>query len=358
MSTPFASLLGLWNELRAGHHPLPTVTAIPPENCRPGAAAGSPITRDQMYFTIRINEMHLADNRQWFTIYDPLIVVVAEFNHGGERIVVPTVIGPNLIRKQDAADQPRHGVVLLDTRVTGPHPYRGGDVDLSVAFYQVRRADHVRSLLKVVDGLSAALGAPGELPLVAKAGGALLEGVEGLLGLEETVYLAGHRISIANTPLDPFSAGFSALVAPPAPNDLSALRVEDRRLCIAATDGTTSPYRQSDFVLLSIAASEARGDENLLPFYRLKTEGLAALWDGEDGLKRGKANLIAAYQEMRRSPDVTAAEAGRLFAQWLEEFAAEKDRVERVHSMPAVERKVEPNPLARDLDDAMRRLAL
>ena len=56
--------------------------------------------------------------------------------------------------------------------------------------------------------------------------------------------------------------------------------------------------------------------------------------------------------------DVTAAEAGRLFAQWPEEFAAEKELVERVHSMPAVPRKVEPSPLARDLDDAMRRLAL
>jgi hypothetical protein len=302
--------------------------------------------------------MHLAENRQWFTVYDPLVVVVAEFNHGGERIVVPTVIGPNLIRKQDGADQPRHGVVLLDTRVTGPHPYRGGDVDLSVAFYQVRQTDHVRSLLKVVDGLSAALGGPGELPLVAKAGGALLEGVEGLLGLQETVYLAGHRISLANTPLDPFTTGFSALVAPPAPHDLSALRVQDRRLYTVAADGAVRPYRESDFALLSISGSDARGDENLLPFYHLKTEGLAALWDGEDGLKRGKANLIAAYQEMRRSPDVTTAEAGRLFAHWLEEFAAEKDLAERVHSMPAVPRKVEPDPLARDFDDAMRRLAL
>ena len=44
MNAAFASLLGLWGELRAGHHPLPTVTAIPPEHCTPGAAAGSPIS--------------------------------------------------------------------------------------------------------------------------------------------------------------------------------------------------------------------------------------------------------------------------------------------------------------------------
>ena len=48
------------------------------------------------------------------------------------------------------------------------------------------------TLLKVVDSLSASLGGPGELQAIAKIGGALLEGVEGLLGLKETTYLADH----------------------------------------------------------------------------------------------------------------------------------------------------------------------
>ena len=74
------------------------------------------------------------------------------------------------------------------------------------------------------------------------------------------------------------------------------------------------------------APSKTRGDENLLPFYPLKVDALTAAWDGEDGVKRGKANLIAAYQQMRRSPDVTVAEASRLFDTWLQEFEAEKKR--------------------------------
>ena len=75
-------------------------------------------------------------------------------------------------------------------------------------------------------------------------------------------------------------------------------------------------------------------------------------------MKRGKANLIAAYQQMRRSPDVTAAEAARLFDAWLREFDAEKKRAEQVRSMPVVRHEAEPDPLARDLNDALRRLAL
>ena len=75
-------------------------------------------------------------------------------------------------------------------------------------------------------------------------------------------------------------------------------------------------------------------------------------------MKRGKANLITAYQQMRRIPDVTAAEATRLFDTWLQEFDAEKKRAEQVRSMPVVRHVAEPDPLARDLNDALRRLAL
>jgi hypothetical protein len=357
MSGIFDSVVSAWNEVRSGHQPLPTVSTVPSGRCRPAGTAGYSINRDQMYFTVRINQMHLAENRQWWTVYDPLVVVVAEFNHGQERIAVPSVIGPNLIRKQTPSDQPRFGVVLLDTRVTGPHPYRGGDVDVSVGFYRVQRANHARALLKVVDSLSASLGGPGGLQAIAKTGGALLEGVEGLLGLQETTYLAGHRISLATSPLDPFTAGFSALIVPPAPEDSCSLHVDDRRLYVA-TDGDSRPYRGSDFVLLSIAGSVDRGDENLLPFYPLKVDALTSLWDGEEGVKRGKANLIAAYQQMRRSPDVTTAEASRLFDAWLQEFESERKRAEQVRSMPVARHEAKPDPLSSDLDDAVRRLAL
>jgi hypothetical protein len=347
----------VWNELRAGRQPLPTVATIPPERCSPANTAGYSIIRDQMYFTVRINEMHLTENRQWWTVYDPLVVVVVEFNHAQNRVAIPSVIGPDLIRKQASSDQSRYGSVLLDTRVTGPHPYRGGDVDVSVSFYEVQRANHARSLLKVVDSLSSSLGGAGDLPLIAKTGVALLEGVEGLLGLEETTYLAGHRISMAISPLDPFTAGFSALVAPPGPANDASLRVEERRLYVEADDGAR-PYCDSDFVLVSVTGTGARGDENLLPFYPLKVDALSAVWDGDDGVKRGKANLIAAYQQMRRSPDVTATEASRLFDAWLVEFEAEKRRAEQVRAMPVASHERKPDPVAQNLNEAVRRLAL
>jgi hypothetical protein len=92
----------------------------------------------------------------------------------------------------------------------------------------------------------------------------------------------------------------------------------------------------------------------------LKVEALKALWDGEEGAKRAKANLMVAYQQMRKSPDVTAADVGRLFDLWLQEFETERARLERIRSMTAQEqtRAQKPSSVTRDLVEVARRLAL
>jgi hypothetical protein len=352
MTGMFSPLVRLWSTLKAGHVPLPEVKTLSPDRCLPANSAGYPILRDKMYFEIRVNQLYLAENRKWWAEFDPLVVVVVEFSYGNGHAVLPVIIGPNLIRRQSNSDQALHGVVLQDVRVIGPHPYRGGDVDLSVSFYKVERTNHAAGLLKVIDELSATLGAPGEMLVAAKVGGALLQGVESLLGMKESIYLSGHRLSLAPSPLDPMKASFSALVVPPVQADMSSLCVRDRRLFLQ-----DAPYTASDFVLLSVSGKTERGDENMLPFYSLKTEGLAAIFDGDEGLKRGKALLLSGYQQMRKGPDVTKEEAGRLFEDWANEFEVEKKRLERMRSMPANERKKVPGSDDGELDDAVRRLA-
>lgn len=354
MSNIFDPVVALWKSLSTGRLPLPMVAFIPAQSCEPAGSAGYPIRRDEMYFTIRINEFHLAENREWWSVYDPMVLVVCEFGYGKDRIAVPTVIGPNLIQKKNPGDQPRHGVVLLDARVTGPHPFRGGDIDLSVALYKVKRVDYARNFLKAVDTLSTALGDLGQMQAVAKTGGALLEGVEAILGLPETEFLAGHRVSMASSPVKPLAAGSSALITPTVPS-LSNLVVINDRLHLKS-DGAIKPYRSSDFVLLSIAGSESRGD-SLLPFYQMKTDALMALWDGEGGNDRAKANLIAAYQQMRKSTDMTELECGRLFDAWLAEFENEKKRVTQVRAMPLEQRSPEIGATIKDLNNASLRVS-
>jgi hypothetical protein len=353
MPSLFDPIVRTWLDWRSGTVPLPDVTNIPPARCAPPGAAGATISRDGMYFTVRVNQMHLAENRHWWALYDPLVVMTVAFNHGNERVATPVAIGPNLIERQNPADQARHGVVLRNLLVTGPHPYRGGDVDISLAFYRIRRTDHARSLLNVVDKLASSLGGPGEMAVSLRFAGALLDGVEALLGLPGSEYLAGQRIAVATSPLDPLTAQFTALLAPPVPPQ-EQLQVREAQL--ERIGGL--PYRDSDFVLWSITGLNDRGDENLLSFYPQKVEAIAAVFDGEDGVKRAKAGLLAAYQQMRCSPDVTAAEAGRLFDAWLSEFDEEKKRLERTRPMPIDAPPAESSPLADEFAGALRRLDL
>ena len=353
MKSLFEPAIRTWQGWRGGSTPLPEIAAIPPERCEPAGSAGTVIRRDRMYFTVRLNEMHLAENRQWWAVYDPLVVITVGFNHGGARVTVPAIIGPDLIRRQSPEDQPRFGVVLRNVRVTGPHPYRGSDIDVSLAFYRLQRTDHARSLLNIVDGIASSLGAPGEMATALRFGGALLDGVGALLGLRDTEFLAGQRISLATSAVDPLTQQYCALVAPPAPA-ADALHVRTARL----TTEAGAPYQESDFVLWSVTGQEQRGDENLLPFYPLKMQAIAAVFDGEDGVKRAKANLLAAYQQMRTSPDVTIAEAGLLFDAWLNEFEAEKQRLERTRAMPVQPHAPAPDAMAIELGDVVRRLRL
>jgi hypothetical protein len=92
-----------------------------------------------MYFTVRLNQMHLAENRQWWVTFDPLVVIVTEFNYDAKYIAIPQIVGPGLIPDPESAGAPKYGSVIEDILVAGPYPYRGGDVVISARFYRLQR---------------------------------------------------------------------------------------------------------------------------------------------------------------------------------------------------------------------------
>jgi hypothetical protein len=357
MSELLTGAASAWRQIRDGKMPLPVAEKIPDKHCFPAGVAGYPVFRDKMYFSIRVNEMYLRENFKWLTAYDPLVVVVVEFNYGKTRVVIPRIIGPDLITRHIPSGQPQHGTVLENTLVTGPHPYRGGDVDISIGFYRIERINYGRSLLKLVENLSGLFGVA-QLSMIVQTGKALLEGLQGVLGLEQTAYLAGHRISAAPSPLQPFSAGFSALIVPPTSQKPSDMLVRDGRLYVKNADGVEARYTESDFVLMSVTGSQERQDEKLFPFYELKVKALAALMDGDDGLKRAKANLIAAYQQMRESEDLTGVEVGTLFDSWLRDFELEEERITKIRALPYNASEPTLDPFVADLNNVVGRLAL
>ena len=126
-----------------------------------GGCGRPEIVRDRAYFKLYINELFLAEGRNWWATYDPVVLVITEFVYDKGRISVPMIVGPNMIQ-QKMGSLP-HGVVLHDTRVAGPYPFRGGPVAVTVILYKVKHHDYARSLLRFVESVSSAVGVPADL---------------------------------------------------------------------------------------------------------------------------------------------------------------------------------------------------
>jgi hypothetical protein len=330
-----------WNVVRQGSTPVPTVEMISSERCFPEESAGYLIKTDQMYFTVRVNQMHLAANRKWWVTYDPLVVVVVEFDYGDKRVAIPKIVGPALIPDPVQGGAPEHGVIVEDTLIVGPHPYRGGDVTLSVRFYRLQRDDLVRSILATVGTLSKAVANLKELESAIAIGSAILDGLEGLLRLKTTVCLAAFRNSLAPAVHRPFRAQSGVLVTPPAPSNISDLRVVSGRLHIDTPAGVV-PYRDSDFVLLSVEGIERR--EDLKPFSSRKVEALKALNDGKDGSIRAKSLLLTVYNDMLDSPDMTVDQADEVYSTWRSELV-KRERL--VNSRQSLSKETAKPPVGR-----------
>ena len=355
MSEFLRGLLDQWERIRTGSVPLPSVAMIPPDRCSPTGSAGYRIQPDKMYFTVQVNEMHLAANRQWWAKFDPLVVIVTEFNYGTKRIAIPKIVGPELIPDPTNGGKPMHGIVLEDTLVAGPHPYRGGDVVISVQFYQVVRDDFVRSLLRTVSSISKLAANLHDLDAMVAIGGAILTGVEGLLGLATTTCLAAYRGSLAPSLIRPFSAQFSALLTPPVLPDLAVLSVCDGRL-VADADVAPVPYRGSDFVLISVEGMKDRDDLNQLPFNARRLAALKALREGRDGITRAKGILTTGYGEMLESPDMTSGQADRVFEVWRQELSARKSELEKMRALSQAEHEPALDPNTTRLNEAVHLL--
>lgn len=329
MTSTLDRLSALFQRARSGHVPPPVVADLPPAACAPPGVAGADIRRDRDYLTVTVHELALAQNQQWWTRYDPLVVAITELIHGGQRVCIPAIVGPETIRSLQPDAAVPAGIVLRDTPVAGPFPYRGGAVALTVMLYRVKVGDHAQRLLGVLEGISKAIGVK-EVETAARMGGALVSGLEALLDLQDTVPVAGQRTVQDGDGFRGFRTGFSALVAPPGV-DAATLRVIDGgRLHLAADDGTR-PADGLDYVLCGIQARPRRGEIATLPFARLLEGARAAAAAGDDeGWQRARAGLLSAYQQMVASPDLTANDADQILSEWREKLVSTRKSAKEV----------------------------
>ncbi len=270
---------------------------------------GERIERDEHYFSLWVNQLYLDKGNLAWAEYDPTVLFVTDYMYAGERVTVPYVIGPAMIKNTPGPIP--HGFLINDIKVAGPVPFKGGNIGITVILYAMKRTDFARELLKIVQGLSSAVGAPADIATLLKVGVSLIDGIEAAVGLGETRSIVGHRREINTSSRMGLRSFFSALSNDASFNDRS-LQIKSGRLLLNE-DGRAMPYSGSDFVLYSLVGSETRGDDQLLGLEKLRKSAMRdAAGKSDDEWQRAKSTMATLYQELVSSDDLTLAEANQL----------------------------------------------
>lgn len=277
-----------------------------------------PFKTDEHYFQVKVNELYLRQVREWLDTYDPMVLVVSEFTyiselaHRGKEEVVPFVVGPMVVEKRVGMKMPA-GMVLSDTRVAGLHPYRGGRLALTLVLCRVKRESYARKMLQIVEGAANILDFSTQVSAYLKVADIVLDGVEALLGSQDTQPLIGSRREF-----DPAKQGFFALINKTESEiDKDELWVHDRQLLQGRSLVDAQPFREADYVLYNILQTQGRDDVSTLPFYpkwvQVQKE---ALGNTKRHMKSALSKMSSLHADLMLSPDLTNTHADKLSRDW------------------------------------------
>jgi len=214
--------------------------------------ASQTIDFDEAYFVVRMKEMYLGRLRLLWRKYYPVLHGFTSYAGEEEHAIA----GPGQL--QDLGDVNLDRVVVLNYRLTGPTPYKGGEVSILVGLYSVPGQDAAKALISTI-GTLAALAGP-EATSGAKVAEVVKDGVDSILGLGDTKLQLGIRDSFFPNG-NPIRSGYHVgIAAPTGEVDVSQLWVKEGRLVKGEDPLASRPYEDADYMVLSIERLDRRDD--------------------------------------------------------------------------------------------------
>jgi hypothetical protein len=299
----------LWGKVKHSPAILPTHRAIPSSHV--DKKEGEPFRRDQHYFVVRVNQIFLKYDRQFWTTYAPMALFVSEFDYDEDDKVVPFVVGPGMLEK-NKIELPS-GFIFSDTKVAGIHPYKGGGLKLTVILYRVKRTDLAKSMLKVIEKFASVVDLSQTLATYIKIANALVETVAEVVGSDgDNQPIIGLRKEF--DAVEGFAPGYFALIdSGNAKIDVNKLWVKENELLFGDSLEMAAPFTDANYVLYSIKQTTSRDDFTRLGFYKQWKVALAeSLTKDQEKWTSAKANWIALCQMMELSPDLVKPQADAL----------------------------------------------
>jgi hypothetical protein len=341
---------GWWENMKSAEAKTRAHFPIDRSHADDGAKLGLPFKDKQHYFQVIVHEMFLAKAREWFVHYDPMVVAAATYEYDTKVETVPFVAGPSMLN--DFGRETPSGMIFRDTPVSGLNPYQGGAFTLTLVLYKVQRKNNADKLLRLVEGVSKSLDPSNTLAAYLKVAGAIVDGVEAILGLDETVPLLGYRVTFNPQIGKDMTPDYWVLIDDDSASKSmkpDGFRVRGSRLFEVNAQGKEQEYRDHDFVLFRIAQGNKRNDERTLPFYPLWTAAQDFAARGDDEFwKEAKAHFGTLRRSLLKSPDLTKPDYERFRTEYFEEL-------KKVRKQSVEEATLAPEPVC-DEEKELRRI--
>jgi hypothetical protein len=304
---------------------------------------------NQHYLQVIVNQMWLAEKRNWWKQFDPMVLVVTSYIYGTEVKSVPMMVGPKIFKEysEDVAG----GSIIRNAPVSNLHPYKGGSVSLQVIFNKVEHKNNSDRLLKALESItSAASPVAPTIPFSSylKMADGVMGGMEILFDIPQTKPVIAYSETKNPQIKQIFKPEYLVLIDAPVmtKEEEAKFKIVDSQLHYEDEKEGLIPYKKNDFVLLQIAQGDHRTDEEILPFYTtwlearrlgLQSRNVDALW------KEAKDHFNTVKIALYESPDLTKSDVKFYYDQFFQEL-----KEIRLNAAAAATLKAEEFPIGDD----------
>lgn len=291
----------MWSKLVRTESQDGAYVTIPPARVLGAAPATTRFLPHRSYFEIRLKHMLLQDQREYFREFIPLASFNTEFLFGGERVNTPLVVGPSMLSNVQRVSQGDR-VEFLNTRLVGPCPYEGDDLELFAGLFRLTTNDWAKQALSLLEVLTKTFDTS-KLSSAIKLASPLASGIEGFFGMKDVEFRLGKHLSFSapsielrDGQLQPVHVALLRLPRAQLNTEQAArFWVREGRLCYGASEAELEPFTGCDFLLLDISPLAARSDYSSFDFHRKhwrKIEDLLAVQKTDEA--RAAFKLLAA----------------------------------------------------------------
>jgi hypothetical protein len=296
----------------------------------------------ESYFEIRLKQIYLRNQREYWRNFLPLSAFVTSFLHNGQQRDLPFILGPERLGER-AASLGGDAVEYRNLRVAGPFPYEGDDLRLFTALSRMETNNWAEQTLSLLETVAKAFDVS-QITRYLEIAAPLVKGIEGFLGMQSVELRMGleqtYQQPVGRGGLRPNSLGARhelLLNLPEHALDATARQqfwVKESCLCHGQRPETAQPYRDADFLLFEIRPLRDRGDYAAFDFHTVNWHDTQkAIWDGGEEIARQKLKFTAAA--LLQCRDIVRPQRIALLHEYARQFDEELALYQQMMSGPA-----------------------